>query len=153
MEDKKIEIKKEQAEAEVVKKEQPVQNKMSDTVDNSGMFGDVKIPQKFIDAVIKKRTVLDKAIYYGVLPLCCLIIFGSGSSIIAHTTYNGNAIDLVVGIVAFILFLMVFALIVDGYNRYKRAKKGNTSKIADVLNTKEFKALDEPSKKLLKDIL
>lgn len=153
MEDKKSEIKKEQAESEVVKKEQPVQNKKSDTIDNGGMFGDVKIPQKFIDAVVKKRTVLDKAIYYGVIPLCCLIIFGSGSSIIAHTTYEGNAIDLVVGVVALILFLMVFALIVDGYNRYKRAKRGNTSKIADVLNTKEFKALDEPSRKLLKDIL
>jgi len=90
-----------------------------------------------------------KIAHYCIIPFLCLLIIGAGDTVLAHTSYSGDPVNLVICILSIVTMIYAFVMIV----KLQSKSKGDINKIYKIMSTKEFIDLSKADKRLLKSFL
>lgn len=95
--------------------------------------------------IAQKRKLLN----YIFIPLICLLLIGAGNTVIAHTTYSGDAGSLTVCLLSILMLVYAFIMLV----KVSSIDKGRIEKVIALMQTKEYLQLSKEDKQLLKTLI
>ncbi|MBE6423076.1 hypothetical protein [Succinivibrio dextrinosolvens] len=97
----------------------------------------------------KKNLKLKRNLNYILIPFICLMLLGTGNTVIAHTSYSGNAIDLGFCLLAIVMLVYTFVMAV----RVSSVDKGRIEKVIEIMQSEKFMQLSKDDRKLLKELI
>lgn len=90
-----------------------------------------------------------KLIHYCIIPLICLLLIGAGSTVIAHTTYSGDASSLTVCLLSILMLIYALVMVI----KVSSLEKGNIENVIKLMETDQYLQLSNEDKKLLKALI
>lgn len=97
----------------------------------------------------KKNIKFKRGLNYILIPFICLLILGTGSTVIAHTSYSGNPIDLGFCLLGIVLLVYTFIMAI----RASSVDKGRIEKVIELMQSEKFMQLSKDDRKLLKELI